>query len=51
MNDYIDVRSAWPVYFNGMKAYKLEGFTRELTVEQARELIRDSEKVKEEENN
>lgn len=32
---YIDVRSAWPVLFIGMRAFQLAGATRAITVEQA----------------
>jgi len=36
MNEYIDVRGAWPVYFNGFVAVELVGFNRNITVEEAR---------------
>jgi hypothetical protein len=37
MNEYIDVRGPWPIYFVGMRAYKLHGILRSVTIEQARE--------------
>lgn len=39
MNQYIDVRGPWPVYFDGMKAYEMRGQDRSLTVEQAKEIV------------
>lgn len=36
MNEYIDVRGPNPVYFNGMIAVELVGFTRDVTLQVAR---------------
>lgn len=36
MNEYIDVRGAWPVYFNGFLSYELINFTRDVPLHIAR---------------
>jgi len=36
--EYIDVRGAWPVYFNGFIAVELIGEKRNITVQEARNI-------------
>lgn len=36
MNEYIDVRGAYPVYFRGFIAYRLEEESRDITIADAR---------------
>jgi hypothetical protein len=40
MNEYIDVRGTWPVYFNGFIAVELIGLRRGITLEGARTFAR-----------
>ena len=39
MNEYIDVRGAWPIYFKGNFYYRLEGCDRSITLAQARKIV------------
>lgn len=41
MSEYIDVRGPWPIFFQGFNAYTLEGFSRNVTVEQAKTYLLD----------
>ena len=36
MRDYVDARSVWPVYVNGVYAVTLPGKPRDISVEDAR---------------
>lgn len=38
-NIHIDVRGPYPVLFHGLRAFRLEGLTRAVTIEQAVELL------------
>jgi hypothetical protein len=40
VNDYIDVRGAWPTYVRGIAAMSLQGWKRDVTLEEARELYK-----------
>lgn len=39
MKPYIDVRSAWPTLFIGMRAFKLDNWHHSITVEEALQVI------------
>lgn len=36
LNEYVDVRGVWPIYFKGFIGAVLEGKKRDITVEDAR---------------
>lgn len=44
-NVYIDVRSAHPTLFHGMRAFRLENFTRNVGVEQAVDFLRSTGQI------
>lgn len=38
--DYIDVRGPWPVYIKGFRCFQLTGKPRDISVQDAREVVR-----------
>ena len=41
--DYVDTRGIWPVYIDGIKAVTLVGKPLSITVDEAREVVRNLE--------
>ena len=40
VNEYVDVRGPWPVYIKGIAAVQLPGKLRGISLEDAREVVR-----------